>query len=123
MVSHRKIAVYQMAARPTSASDAEIVLPGRGLQYEGKIVNLAAEGCVIDTKCRLEPGTMVEVWMRTERMPLRIPANLVERRATGVEFRFHGITNRKMDQIEALQGELAEEATRVQEKAAERSAG
>lgn len=123
MVSQKRIAVYQMAVRPASASDAEIVLPGRGLQYEGKIVNLAAEGCVIETKCRLEPGTMVEVWMRTERMPLRIPANLVERRGTGVEFRFHGMTNRKMDQIEVLQGELAEEAMRAREKAAERSEG
>ncbi len=116
MFAQKKIAVYRMATRENSASDAEIVLPGRGLQYGGKIVYLAMEGCVIETKCQLEPGTVVEVWMRTERMPLRILANLVERRATGVEFRFHEMTYRKMDQIEVLQGELAEEAARAQEK-------
>jgi hypothetical protein len=50
--------------------------------------------------------------MRTERMPLRVLANLVERREQGVEFHFQEMTNRKMDQIEILRGELAEEAAR-----------
>jgi hypothetical protein len=95
-------------------SDAEIVLPGRGLQYEGRIAYLTTEGCLIDTKCRLEPGTVVEVWLRTEGMPLRVLANLVERREQGVEFRFHTMTGRKMDQIEILRGELAEEIARAQ---------
>jgi hypothetical protein len=113
MSCQKKITVYQMAARATSASDAEIVLPGRGLQYDGKISNLTAEGCLIDTKCRLEPGTVVEVWMRTEGMPLRVLANLGERRDLGVEVHFHAMTNQKMDQIEILRGELAEEAARI----------
>ncbi|MFP5226760.1 MAG: hypothetical protein ACLGXA_03970 [Acidobacteriota bacterium] len=116
----RRITVYRMQAREPSASDVEIVLPGRGLQYDGKIVFLSPESCVLDTKCRLEPGTLVEVWMRTERMPLRVLANLVERRATGVEFHFHEMTGRKMDQIETLRGELAQEAARAQEKQLEK---
>jgi hypothetical protein len=113
MSSQKQITVYKMAARETSASDAEVVLPGRGLQYEGRISYLTTEGCLIDTKCRLEPGTVVEVWMRTEGMPLRVLANLVERRDQGVEFHFHAMTNQKMDQIEILRGELAEEAARI----------
>ena len=117
MAQKKQITIYRMQAREPSASDAEIVLPGRGLQYDGKIVYLSPEGCVLETKCRLEPGTVVEVWMRTERMPLRLLANLVERRTTGVEFRFHEMTGRKMDQIEILRGELAEEAARGQERA------
>ncbi len=52
--------------------------------------------------------------MRTEGMPLRVMANLVDRRATGVEFEFQPMPGRKMDQIEILRGELADEAARAQ---------
>lgn len=109
MSQQRQVSVYKMAGRETSASDAEIVLPGRGLQYPGRIAYLSAEGCVIESKCRLEPGTTVEIWMRTERMPLRLLAHLVERREAGVEFRFHEMSVRKMDQIASLKAELAAE--------------
>jgi hypothetical protein len=105
-----RISVYQKAERELLVTDAEIVLPGRGLQYIGRIAQLSTEGCVIETKCQLEPGTTVEVWMRTERMPLRVMANIVERRAGGMEFRFQPMPNRKMDQIEILRGELADAA-------------
>jgi len=98
------------APRLGRASDAEIVLPGRGLQYGGRIASLAAEGCVIETKCRLEPGTAVELWMRTEGMPLRVAASLVERDERGVAFKFQSLPARKMDQIERLIAELAAEA-------------
>jgi hypothetical protein len=110
MGSRRKISVYQTPVRESLVTDAEIVLPGRGLQYMGRIAQLSTEGCLLDTKCQLEPGTMVEVWMRTERMPLRVLANIVERRATGMEFKFQPMTDRKMDQIEILRGELADAA-------------
>jgi hypothetical protein len=89
-----------------SASDAEIVLPGRGLQYQGQIADLSAQGCLIQTKCRLEPGTLVEVWMRTEGMPLRVAASLVERQERGVQFLFQPMPARKLAQIEALRSEL-----------------
>jgi hypothetical protein len=97
------------APRRGTASDAEIVLPGRGLQYPGLIAVLNGEGCVIQTKCRLEPGTAVEVWMRTEGMPLRVAAKLVERREQGVEFKFESMPARKLQQIENLKHELAAE--------------
>jgi hypothetical protein len=112
-MASKRITVYKSGARAASPSDAEIVLPGRGLQYEGRLSYLTTERCLIDTKCRLEPGTIVEVWLRTEGMPLRVLANLVERREQGVEFQFQQMTNRKMDQIEVLRGELAEEAARI----------
>jgi len=99
------------APRRGTASDAEIVLPGRGLQYKGQIAVLNGEGCVIETKCRLEPGTAVEVWMRTEGMPLRLAAKLVERRERGVEFRFEPMPARKLQQIEMLKTELAAEGS------------
>jgi hypothetical protein len=98
------------APRRGTASDAEIVLPGRGLQYPGQIIVLSGEGCVIQSKCRLESGTAVEVWMRTEGMPLRVAAKLVERREQGVEFKFMSLPARKLQQIESLQGELAAES-------------
>lgn len=110
MIGQRKVTVYGTKTRETSASDVEVVLPGRGLQYEGKITYLNTKGCLVATKCRLEPGTNVEIWMRTEGMPLRVMANLLERRATGVEFQFHPMPDRKMHQIEILQGELEDEA-------------
>lgn len=94
------------APRMGSASDAEIVLPGRGLQYQGQIADLNAQGCLIQTKCRLEPGTLVEVWMRTEGMPLRVAASLVERQERGVQFLFQPMPARKLAQIEALRTEL-----------------
>ncbi len=97
------------APRRGTASDAEIVLPGRGLQYPGQIAALSGEGCVIETKCRLEPGTAVEVWMRTEGMPLRVAARLVERQERGVEFKFMSLPDRKLQQIQNLQSELAAE--------------
>lgn len=107
MTQRRQVSVYRSTVREAAPSDAEIVLPGRGLQYPGKIVYLSSEGCLIESKCRLEPGTTVEVWMRTGRMPLRLLANLVERREAGVEFRFREMSLRKLDQIDSLRAELA----------------
>jgi len=110
MSERRKVSVYGSATRELLPSDAEIVLPGRGLQYPGRIAYLSAEGCLIESSCRLEPGTTVELWMRTERMPLRLLAHLVERREAGVEFRFQQMSPRKLGQIESLKVELAAEA-------------
>ncbi|HEX3985028.1 MAG TPA: PilZ domain-containing protein [Acidobacteriaceae bacterium] len=102
--------MYACREREALPSDAEIVLPGRGLQYPGRIVYLSVEGCLIESKCRLEPGTTVELWMRTDHMPMRLLASLVQRREAGVEFRFHEMGLRKLDQIESLKAELAAEA-------------
>ena len=110
MGSQKSITVYQKSVREPLVTDAEIVLPGRGLHYMGQIAQLSREGCLLETKCQLEPGTTVEVWLRTERMPLRVLANIVERRATGMEFKFQPMTGRKMDQIEILRGKLADAA-------------
>jgi hypothetical protein len=96
----------QGAPRRGTASDAEIVLPGRGLQYPGQIAELSVAGCVIETKCKLEAGTAVEVWMRTEGMPLRLAARLVERGERGVQFEFQPMPLRKQEQLEVLKMEL-----------------
>ena len=110
MTQTRQISMYGPSARERSPSDAEIVLPGRGLQYPGRIAYLSAEGCLIDSKCRLEPGTTVELWMQTGHMPMRLLAHLVERREAGIEFRFQAMSLRKLDQIESLRAELSAEA-------------
>lgn len=109
MSQSRTVAVYRSTVQDGAPSDAEIVLPGLGLQYPGRIVYLSTEGCLIESKCRLEPGTTVELWMRTGRLPLRLLAHLVERRETRVEFRFQEMSLRKLDQIESLKAELAAE--------------
>ena len=94
------------APRRGSVDDAEIVLPGRGLQYPGHVAALNAEGCLIETKCRLEPGTAVEVWLRTEGMPLRLAAKLVDRQERGVQIVFQPMPMRKQEQLEVLRIEL-----------------
>jgi hypothetical protein len=94
------------APRRGSANDAEIVLPGRGLKYDGSIAALSPQECVIETKCRLEPGTAVEVWLRTEGMPLRLAAKLVDRQDGGVKFAFQPMPSRKQEQLEVLRAEL-----------------
>jgi hypothetical protein len=89
------------------AGDAEIVVPGRGLRYPGQIGNLSVDGCFLETECRLERGTSVEIWIITHGQPLRVAANLLLRRDGGVAFRFHGLTSRKLDQLAGLVAELA----------------
>lgn len=102
--------VYQSGHRTphegAAAAEAEIVLPGRGLQYAGQIAELRVDGCLLQTKCKLEPGTRVEVWLRTDSMPLRVAASLVERQESGVKFRFQPMPARKAQQIEDLRSEL-----------------
>jgi hypothetical protein len=96
----------QEAPRRGTANDAEIVLPGRGLQYPGHIAELSVAGCLIETRCKLEAGTAVEVWLRTESMPLRLAAKLVERQERGVKIEFQPMPLRKQEQLEILRVEL-----------------
>lgn len=94
------------APRRGDASDVEIVLPGRGLQYPGRLTELTAQGCLVQTKCRMEDGSSVEVWLRTEGLPLRLAARLVQKSERGVQFDFQPMPPRKQDQLEALRLEL-----------------
>ena len=94
------------APRRGSASDVDIVLPGRGLQFPGQIVELTVQGCLIQTKCRLEDGTAVEVWLRTDGMPLRLAAKLVQKGDRGVQIEFQPMPRRKQDELEVLRTEL-----------------
>ena len=98
------------APRFGCAGAAEIVVPGRGLRYRGRVVDLSAGGCFIEAECRLERGTAVELWMEPEGEPLRILAHLVVRRPNGIGCSFHGLTERKMREVNRLMGLLAEEA-------------
>jgi hypothetical protein len=84
----------------------EIVLPGRGLQYPGELSELTVKACVVQTKCRLEDGTQVEVWFRTEGLPLRLAAKLVQKGERGVQFEFQPMPLRKQEQLEGLRTEL-----------------
>lgn len=91
------------------AGSAEIVVPSNGLHFRGRIANLSQGGCLIEAKCHLERGTGVELCFTAEGIPLRVPANLMERRANGVGFRFGQLSGRRLAQIEALIAELEEE--------------
>jgi PilZ domain len=101
------------AQRYGCAGDAEIVVPGRGLHYRGKIGNLSAGGCFIEAECRLERGTRVEVWMSAQGQPLRLAASLLVRRTLGVGLRFEAVTERKLAQIRTLIAELEDEERRL----------
>lgn len=98
------------AARFGCAGKAELVVPGRGLRYPGQVVDLSTHGCFIETDCRLERGTSLEIWMTPQGEPLRIAAHLMVRRPNGVGLRFHALTERKLRQVEWLIKELAAEA-------------
>jgi hypothetical protein len=100
------------APRYGCAGDAEIVLPGRGLRYPGRIGDLSIGGCSLETRCRLERGTAVEIWMNAQGQPLRVAANLMVQRENGAGFRFHSVTARKLLQIRSLIAELAEDEAR-----------
>src|ERR1700733_12411219 len=95
------------APRYGCTGEAEIVVPGRGLRYAGRIGNLSVQGCLLETDCRLERGTSVEIWMNAEGQPIRVAANLLIRRDGSAAFRFHSLTPRKLNQIAALIAELA----------------
>lgn len=97
------------APRYGCAGDAEIVLPGRGLRYAGRIGDLSLSGCFIEVGCRLERGTAVEVWMNARGQPLRVAANLMVQRNSGVGLKFVAMPQRKQEQIQLLIAELAEE--------------
>ncbi len=94
------------APRRGTASDVEIVLPGRGLQYPGLLAELSTQGCLIQSKCKLEAGTAVEVWLRTEGMPLRLSAKLVDKGERGLKVEFQPMPLRKQEQLEMLRIEL-----------------
>ena len=96
------------AQRYGCAGDAEIVVPGNGLRFAGRVVNLSASGCFVETDCRLERGTSVEVWMNAEGLPLRVSANLIVRRPGGVGLRFHNVSPRRLEQIRHLIRELSQ---------------
>lgn len=94
---------------------AEVVAPGRGLRFPGRIANLSAEGCFLETACRLERGTSVEIWMCTQGVPLRIAAHLMVWKEDGAGFRFDPMSERKLEQIAMLIREL-EDAYRAEQE-------
>ena len=91
----------QAAPRRGASNDADIVLPGRGLQYPGQILELNVQGCLApdhNAASKTEPS--VEVWLRTEGLPLRLAARLIEKSEQGVRFEFQPMPLRKQDQLE-----------------------
>jgi hypothetical protein len=110
MDGERQIETMRVEPRYGCAGDAEIVVPGRGLRYAGRIGDLSLRGCFIEVVCRLERGTAVEVWMNARGQPLRVAANLMVQNSSGVGLRFLGVPARKEEQIQSLIAELAEEA-------------
>lgn len=92
------------------AGAAEIVVPGCGLRFKGRIANLSFSGCLVEAACRLERGTRVELCFVAQGIPLRIPAHLMEQRANGVSFRMGQLSARTLEQIAALIVELEKES-------------
>jgi hypothetical protein len=97
----------RQSPRLRCAGEAEIVVPGSGLRYAGRIADLSETGCFIESPCRLERGTSVEVWLNPEGLPLRVAANLLARRSNGVAMRFHSVSSRRLAQIRSLIAEIA----------------
>lgn len=91
------------------AGEADLLVPGCGLVYRGRITDLSTAGCFVETECRLERGTSVEIRMSVDGVPLRLAAHLLMRRPNGLGFRFGQVTARKMEQIEWLIAELRRE--------------
>jgi len=94
------------APRYHCAGEAELAVPGCGLVFRGRIADLSKVGCFLETECRLERGTSVEIRLTVDGFPLRLAAHLLVRRANGLGFRFNQLTARKLEQIEGLIAEL-----------------
>jgi hypothetical protein len=97
---------HRGAPRCGCAGEAELAVPECGLRQRGRIADLSTAGCFVETECRLERGTSVEVRMNVEGLPLRLAACLLVCRPNGWGLRFTQLTRRKVEQIECLIAEL-----------------
>lgn len=90
---------------------AEVHLPHAGLRFRGRIRNLSASGCYVETELNLERGTYVEVFFRLHQLRFRLPGNVVgvDRRA-GVRLAFLNVSGRRAAHIAELMRELAEQS-------------
>ena len=94
------------APRYRCAAEAELVVPSCGLRFRGRIADLSTGGCFMETPCRLERGTSVEIRMEAEGVPLRVAAHLLACRPNGVGCRFSQLSPRKIQQLQSLIAEL-----------------
>jgi hypothetical protein len=85
---------------------AEIFLPKSGVVARGEIADLSAGGCCLHGRYPLWKGAEVELWAKVRGTPLRVAATVVFYREERVGLRFHGLTERKREQIEMLIEEL-----------------
>ena len=89
---------------------AEVFLPQGGMLFRGRILDLSASGCFIETAMpNLERGTLVEVYFVTNQLQFRVQGNVAEvRHRRGAGIAFVNVSPRRAGQIESLIAELAE---------------
>ncbi len=96
------------APRYRCGGEAEIFLPNGGIVGRGKIADLSTGGCCLAGKYPLWRGAQVELWAKVRGTPLRVAATVVSHREERVGLRFHGLNERKVEQIHMLIEELAQ---------------
>jgi PilZ domain len=93
---------------------AEVFLPHGGLLFRGRILNLSASGCYIETAyLNLERGTQVEVYFVTNQLQFRVLGTVAAlHRKRGAGIAFANVSPRRALQIATLVSELAEKHPR-----------
>lgn len=107
------------APRYRCGGEAEVFLPNGGRIGQGQITDLSTGGCCLHGRYPLWKGAQVEVWAKVRGTPLRVAATVaccVEER---VGLRFHGLNERKVEQIRILIEELDQSERRMVKNARE----
>lgn len=107
------------APRYRCSGEAEIFLPSGGPLGRGEIADLSTGGCCLHGKFPLWKGAEVEVWARVRGTPLRVAATVACHREERVGLRFHGLNERKLEQIYMLIEELAQTEEQMAKNARE----
>lgn len=107
------------APRYRCSGEAEVFLPNGGPLGRGQITDLSTGGCCVHGKFPLWKGAQVEVWARVRGTPLRVAATVACHSEERVGLRFHGLNERKLDQIRLLIEELSQSEKQMVKNARE----
>src|ERR1700727_2856874 len=83
---------------------AEVLVKDGTMLFRGRVLDVSAGGCYIETEARLKlaPGTLVEMVFRVKNAMFRCDATIRMVRTTGAGFLFSNLTARMQRDLETL---------------------
>jgi c-di-GMP-binding flagellar brake protein YcgR len=83
---------------------AEVLVKDGTMLFRGRVLDVSAGGCYIETEARLKlaPGTLVEMVFRVKNATFRCDATIRMVRTMGAGFLFSNLTARMQKDLEAL---------------------